>query len=353
VPALRRWSAAVCTLALTLSAGVPGARAQTVEEQARAAAATVAHLQPRVDAALSTYESSLDRLAHQVVRSVTADERADAQAATARTARRARVNQARSIYMAGGAPALYASVLTAQDTTAALRRITYLDRIMRRQRATSDAARLAADAARRHAARLDDTLDASVVTAGQVRVSYDALAVLLARAERTVARLDRRARVIAESSAAVAARRASADRAATVGGDVKAPDAMSIPADYHRLYVSAAGTCPGLPWQVLAAVGQVESGHGRHNGPSSAGALGPMQFMPATFSAYAVDGDGDGDVEIADPADAIFSAARYLCASGAGDGPAGVRRALYAYNHAQWYVELVLGVAQRLQRLGA
>ncbi len=114
------------------------------------------------------------------------------------------------------------------------------------------------------------------------------------------------------------------------------------------MYRSAAQTCPGLPWQVLSAVGQVESGHGVNVGPSSAGALGPMQFMPATFAAYGVDGNGDGVADIFDPADSIFSAANYLCASGGGEGDDGVRRALFAYNRAQWYVDLVLGIAAQL-----
>jgi membrane-bound lytic murein transglycosylase B len=119
--------------------------------------------------------------------------------------------------------------------------------------------------------------------------------------------------------------------------------AIGIPAEFERAYRDAAVTCPGMPWTLLAAVGQIESGHGRNNGPSSAGAIGPMQFMPATFASYAVDGDGDGTKDAWDPQDAVFSAARYLCANGAGRGPDGIRTALFAYNHAQWYVDLVLG----------
>jgi hypothetical protein len=116
------------------------------------------------------------------------------------------------------------------------------------------------------------------------------------------------------------------------------------------LYKAAAPTCPGLPWVVLAAIGQVESGHGSNPHDSSAGAEGPMQFLPATFAAFAVDGDGDGVANIRDPADAIFTAAAYLCSNHAGRDAAGLRGAIYRYNHANWYVELVLNVAAQLAK---
>jgi membrane-bound lytic murein transglycosylase B len=104
-----------------------------------------------------------------------------------------------------------------------------------------------------------------------------------------------------------------------------------------------------MRWSLLAAVGQVESGHGRNNGPSSAGAVGPMQFMPATFAIYGVDGNGDGVRDPWEFHDAIFAAARYLCASGArGGSDQGIRTAIFAYNHAQWYVDLVLGAERSI-----
>jgi membrane-bound lytic murein transglycosylase B len=97
----------------------------------------------------------------------------------------------------------------------------------------------------------------------------------------------------------------------------------------------------GIDWRVLAALNFVESKFGRFMGPSSAGALGPMQFMPATWDAY---GDG-GDVM--DPRDAIPAAARYLRASGAPDR---IRDALYAYNRSYAYVDAVLVYARHMRR---
>ncbi len=117
------------------------------------------------------------------------------------------------------------------------------------------------------------------------------------------------------------------------------------PRTYRELYVDSARYCPGLSWTVLAAIGQVESGHGRNLGPSSAGALGPMQFLPSTWAAYGLDGDGDGRADILSPYDAIPAAAGYLCRSGANRGPDGLYDAIFAYNHADWYVRKVLALA--------
>lgn len=123
--------------------------------------------------------------------------------------------------------------------------------------------------------------------------------------------------------------------------------AVRRPGDYLELYKSGAAYCPGLSWTVLAAIGQVESSHGRDNGPSSAGALGPMQFMPSTWAHYGVDGDGDGVKDVWNPYDAVPGAAAYLCASGA---PGDLRRAVYAYNHSWSYVERVLALAAAYAR---
>lgn len=131
--------------------------------------------------------------------------------------------------------------------------------------------------------------------------------------------------------------------AAAGGQPAPSPAAAGeIPVDYQRLYVAAAATCPGLAWTVLAAVGKVETDHGQNpDWTSDAGAVGPMQFLPATFAAYGVDGDADGIRDINNPADAVYSAAHYLCVSGARDG-ANIPGALYAYNHDTSYVTRVL-----------
>jgi len=117
-----------------------------------------------------------------------------------------------------------------------------------------------------------------------------------------------------------------------------------IPAEMLVLYRAAAPTCPGLPWVVLAGIGRVETDHGRNTAVSSAGAEGPMQFMPATWQEYGVDVHGTGVPDINDPADAVFAAAAMLCANGASTA-AGLPGAIYAYNHSDQYVADVLGWA--------
>ncbi|MEU8357562.1 lytic transglycosylase domain-containing protein [Nonomuraea sp. NPDC048882] len=122
------------------------------------------------------------------------------------------------------------------------------------------------------------------------------------------------------------------------------------PGSYLELYKASATRCPGLSWTVLAAIGQVESSHGRNNGPSSAGALGPMQFMPATWKHYGVDGDGDGKKDIWSPYDAVPGAANYLCANKAGQGGERLRKAIWFYNHSWDYVNKVMGIAEAYAR---
>jgi hypothetical protein len=128
---------------------------------------------------------------------------------------------------------------------------------------------------------------------------------------------------------------------------VDATPSSGRPSSYLQLFQeSAAQYCPGLSWTVLAAIGQIESGDGQNEGPSTAGALGPMQFLPSTWQTWGTDGFGDtGAPNIMNPYDAVPSAARLLCADGAASGGQGLRNAIFDYNHASWYVNEVLTLA--------
>ncbi len=135
-----------------------------------------------------------------------------------------------------------------------------------------------------------------------------------------------------------------------------APGSISVPVSFtsppaspqqlslstlHVLWQQA-GAAYGIPWQILASINKIESNFGQNMGPSSAGAVGWMQFMPSTWLRWGVDADGDG---IADPwnaTDAVYAAARYLAAAG---GQTDISRGVFAYNHADWYVREVLDLA--------
>lgn len=124
-----------------------------------------------------------------------------------------------------------------------------------------------------------------------------------------------------------------------------------IPAGLEPIFVAAAQRyqLAAEGPAILAGLVQTESDFGRNMGPSSAGAIGFAQFLPATWRAYGVDANGDGRRDPYDPADATFSAANYLRASGA---PTDWRRALFTYNHSHEYVQTVLDRARRLRISG-
>ena len=117
--------------------------------------------------------------------------------------------------------------------------------------------------------------------------------------------------------------------------------AQTIPARIKALYVAAADTYK-IPWELLAGIGMAETRHGHNNTTSSAGAQGLMQFMPRTFAAYGVDGNGDGRTDIHNDSDSVHSAANYLTKSGVTNGQKGVIDALWAYNHSVSYRNDVL-----------
>jgi cell wall-associated NlpC family hydrolase len=134
---------------------------------------------------------------------------------------------------------------------------------------------------------------------------------------------------------------------------VSAAATAKIPPAMLTLYQQAATTCPGLPWAIVAAIGTVESDNGQstlpgvHSGANSAGAEGPMQFEPATFAEYDEPVPPGGAVPPSpyDPTDAVYAAARLLCANG-GAGGADLSGAVYDYNHSSAYVAQVLALAQ-------
>ncbi len=330
------------------------ATARRAQAEAEAAARRVDALTAQFDARSTAAAEAADRLATAFAVSAEVDRARDATSAALRAAEVAHAARIRAVY-ADGAAALAVTVLAADDADDVLWRASTVDRIQADllRRSSLDLASAGTRAARsaaaaRVAAEADARLAAALRTLQDDATAADEA---LARARTALARLDRTARsarAATEAAARLAAAEAAANERRLAQGTTTG--ALGIPLDFERQYRAAAPSCPGMDWTLLAAVGQVESGHGRNNGPSSAGAIGPMQFLPRTFEAYAVDGDRDGTRDPWSAPDAIWTAARYLCDRGADEGTDdGVHRALFAYNHAQWYVDLVLD-AQRAIR---
>jgi soluble lytic murein transglycosylase-like protein len=111
--------------------------------------------------------------------------------------------------------------------------------------------------------------------------------------------------------------------------------------------IRAAASAFGIRASIIAGIAEIESNFGCAMGPSTAGAIGWTQFMPATWKSWGMDADGDGRADPYNSVDAVFSTARYLRASGA---PRSYRRALFAYNHATWYVNSVLRRAAKYRQ---
>jgi hypothetical protein len=181
------------------------------------------------------------------------------------------------------------------------------------------------------------------------------IGVLISAPGANLSKLDALVRgVLGKQSRFVSLRPAPAAAAAVQPGQLPVdPRASgSRPASYLQLYRdSAAQYCHGLSWTVLAAIGTIESGNGANVGPSSAGALGPMQFLPSTWSRWGIDAFGQtGPPDIMNPFDAVPAAAGYLCAMGAGQGGASLSAAIFGYNHASWYVTEVLTLARQYAR---
>ena len=346
--------AVICALVFGLAqAGPQSAQAETADQAqaaAKAAQQQVDRLVPQVRAALLAYQQALLRLGRDVNTGVSADEAAQEAQAQVEQLQLDQAQRVRAIYMAGGQAGLLTTVLESQGPADFTERLSMLDRVMSAQTTQLQWATESADAARADATAGLAQADATGETAGDVQTRYQQLVALLAAAQARLDSLSSRARTLAAAEAA-ARELAALAAAASSAGTAAAGTARGhgIPPAYLALYRAAATTCHGLDWHVLAAIGQVESGHGHNVGPSSAGAEGPMQFMPATFAGYAVDGNGDGVTDIWNPADSIYTAAHYLCANGAGS-PTKLYTAIWHYNHADWYVQMVLGVAADLRR---
>jgi hypothetical protein len=171
--------------------------------------------------------------------------------------------------------------------------------------------------------------------AHQLQVAYRALANTPARRAPTLALLPPASRAAAEKNVT-----AGAGLRAMVTPRTSLPKWHIVPpapADELRAYYEDAQKRFGVPWTTLAAIHLVETRMGRIRGNSSAGAQGPMQFLPSTWQQYGAGGDINSN------RDAILAAARYLQRNGA---PGDMRRALWNYNHDYRYVDAVTAYAE-------
>jgi murein DD-endopeptidase MepM/ murein hydrolase activator NlpD len=124
-------------------------------------------------------------------------------------------------------------------------------------------------------------------------------------------------------------------------------DSFEIPPFLLPIY-QACGTEYGIPWEVLASINKIETAFGTNLNVSSAGAVGWMQFLPSSWEMYGVDANGDGRKDPYNPVDGICAAANYLKAAG---GNKDLYTAIFAYNHADWYVQEVLLYARAYGKL--
>jgi hypothetical protein len=327
----------------------PSASAETsgqADAQVQQILAKVKAIQAQVSKAEQQYDAALAGVAGSVNAAVLDGRASDEVAGQAQAARDQLNDRVRGLYMSGGPLAIYATLLDAQDPSAlqeqalVVNQVVDADRLVvaAAARVSHQAAQIADDAQRQARARIRTERSVAVVA---TRVMT-----LLAQEQELLAQAQSHAAVLKAAEQALAAERAAMT---TITADQLARlHALPASPSYMLIYQHAAASeCPGLSWSVLAAIGQVESGHGRDTSTSYAGAMGPMQFLPSTFVTYAVDGDNDGSADIMSAPDAIFTAAHYLCANGAAGNPDALYRAIWHYNHADWYVQMVLTLAQQ------
>jgi peptidoglycan hydrolase CwlO-like protein len=345
-----RGLSALGTACLVLSM-TPAAQADTTgdaEAKARVVLAQVQQLQKQVAAAERRYDAVLGGVAGSVNDAILTDRTSEAVQAQAAQATAQLDDRVRGLYMSGGPLALYATLLSSGDITDLQTRVTLVQSVVDGDRALVDADTKVVAQARARASAAAREEHRQIATERDVAQVATRVLTLLAHEQQLLDQANAQVAHLKELDAARAAAAAqNADFNSITSSRLQSLEVLPPSPLYLSLYHQASRTCPGLSWTVLAAIGQVESGHGRNPSTSYAGAMGPMQFLPSTFQHYAVDGNHDGVLDIMDPYDAIFTAAAYLCANGAGNGPSGLYNAVWHYNHADWYVQMVLTLSKK------
>ena len=329
----------------------PAAHAESTgdaQAKARSLLDQVQQVQQRVKKAEERYDAALAAVADGVNGAILAERTRDDLAAQTAVAAGTLDQRIRTLYMAGGTMSLYAEAMSAGNIVDVQNRLVMVSSLVGADKAVVNADNAVVAAASARAEHAAHQAHRQIATERSVAAAARTVLRLLAEQQ---ALLDKANARVTQLQALDAARAALAAQSAAFGSitasRIASLNVLPASAAYMQLYHDAAQTCPRLSWTVLAAIGQVESGHNRNPSMSYAGAMGPMQFLPSTFAHYAVDGDNDGFRDIMDPADAIYTAAAYLCANGAGGGPDQLYNAIWHYNHADWYVQMVLTLAQK------
>jgi len=347
-----RPGAAVAAVLVATIGAVAGSSPAAAETSGQADAkvqqilAKVKVIQQQVAQAEKAYDHALAGVAGSVNSAILSGRTSDEIAIQAQAAQDQLNDRVRGLYMSGGPLALYATLLDAHDPTELQEQAIEVKQVVAADQLYVTAAGQVSQQAAQIADDAQRQARAKIRTARSVAVVATRVLTLLAQERSLLAQAKSHAAQVRAAEQALAAQQAAmsnitADQIARLHALPASPSYMQL---YHH---AAAAECPGLSWSVLAAIGQVESGHGRDTSTSYAGAMGPMQFLPATFVHYAVDGDHDGNADIMSAPDAIYTAANYLCANGAADGPDGLYNAIWHYNHADWYVQMVLTLAKQ------
>jgi membrane-bound lytic murein transglycosylase B len=338
-------AASLAAVMALLPSAVPSAHASTGDPgaQVQQILAKVDRLQTQAKAAETRYSRAFTSVTQSVSHAISADQDSSAIEIEAANAQSELLDRVRGLYESGGTLAAYAAWLDSGSVTSVMDQSELASRVVSAQVADTRDVQREAAAAQRAANRAEHVEHVRIHTVSGVTRAASRVETLLAQQKTLLARADKSLAAVQQAESALTTQ--TAHFATITTNAVSDVHILPPSQEYLSLYQAAASHCPGLSWTILAAIGQVESGHGRNDGPSYAGAEGPMQFEPSTFEVYGVDGDGDGVKSIMDPADAIYSAANYLCANGAGGGGNALFNAIWHYNHADWYVELVENLA--------